>query len=118
MGSQKSDTTEWLTLSLSFMPMIAFTLVKDERTYKEYGICMHLGRSGPQRDHVCIGKHTGWDFFLPTHAFNVTSEKVSPSSLIRDLLLFSSGRFIVLAVTFRSAIRLEFIFVYDRRKGF
>lgn len=59
-----------------------------------------------------------WDFFIPTHAFGVTSEKALPSSLIRDLLLFSSGRFIILAVTFRSAIRLEFIFVYDRRKGF
>ena len=49
-GPKESDTTEWLTLSLAFMAMTDFTLVKDERTYRENGICMHLGRSGPRRN--------------------------------------------------------------------
>lgn len=44
------------------------------------------GRSGPQEDHVCIGKHTGVGFFfIPTHAFGVTSEKALPSPLIREI---------------------------------
>ena len=45
-GPKESETTEWLTLSLSFMAMADFTLVKDERTYSEY-VCT-LGGAGPK----------------------------------------------------------------------
>ena len=94
------------------MPLLPTSLPAPTQTFS------FVGGVGPKETMSALVNTLAGIFFIPTHAFNVTSEKVSPSSLIRDLLLFSSGRFIVLAVTFRSAIRLEFIFVYDRRKGF
>lgn len=44
-------------LSRLAMPMTDFTLVKDERTYIENGICMHLGRSGPLRNIEMLSPH-------------------------------------------------------------
>ena len=78
-----------------------------------------VGGVGHKKTMSALVNTLAWDsFYLHSCFWCYIWEGFAFHSDQRDLLLFSSGRFIILALTFRSTIHLEFICMYDLRKGF